>query len=110
MNAILIRADERVERVPVTSDFNYKKIQECVGGYFEAVGTRFRNISTFLNEEGKLKGLPYNDIATSIDEYSAVIVGDVLLMHSCINEGGDLDQEGFDYERCEEIESLLMIL
>lgn len=38
--------------------------QRVVGGYIEQVGTE--DVSIFLNEEGKIHGLPVNELATSL--------------------------------------------
>lgn len=51
-----------------------EQLQEAVGGYVEqrSVGNNFM----FMNEEGRLKGLPYNDDASKLAGID--IVGDAV--------------------------------
>jgi hypothetical protein len=68
-------------------------MQEAVGGYIECVS--FDDYEMWLNEEGKLIGLPVNEAATAIweMEYGAtdVIMGNVLMT-------GVADDEGYSTE------------
>ena len=45
-----------------TIDGKLKSLQTIVGGYIESVGSR--DVTIFINEEGKLEGLPINHLAT----------------------------------------------
>lgn len=47
-------------------DFQLEELQEIVGGYIEIVSQLRTNTGEILviNEEGKLIGLPYNDVAS----------------------------------------------
>lgn len=58
-------------------------LKEKVGGWIEAVAIR-DDVMMYLNEEGKLYGLPINDLATNlyVARYGPidVIVGDVVFV------------------------------
>jgi hypothetical protein len=62
IRAIVIRPDDGgcVEDIEDT----LPAYQKIVGGYIEQVGTQ--HVSIWLNEEGKLKGLPVDELATTL--------------------------------------------
>lgn len=67
-----------------------EELQGAVGGYIEAVGLPDGS-TMFLNEEGKLNGLPVNEVATALaremiqkDDW---IAGDVALVGPTDDEG-----------------------
>jgi hypothetical protein len=84
MKAQWLRADGTAEEVaPVNgSDFQLPELQRFVGGYIERVSLR-NGDEMWLNEEGKLMGLPVNWDATDLFQRTHgpidVIVGDVLV-------------------------------
>lgn len=64
---------------PEGKTWTYEEMQELVGGYFEIVAApNHPGWVLVINEEGKLKGLPFNKNATDLYQYEP-IVGDVLL-------------------------------
>lgn len=66
------------------TDFQLKELQQMIGGYIEIVPAGDYDIMV-LDEEGKLKGLPFNNNATLIfmnAGYCDAIVGDVLVCHT----------------------------
>lgn len=81
--ARLIKHDGTTQDVhPADGDtFSLKELQGFVHGYIEVlpVGESYM----FMNEEGKLKGLPLNQLATQLTRHrlarADVIVGDVLV-------------------------------
>lgn len=77
MMAYLLKTDGTIEDMgwnPSLSD-----IQKAVGGYIEFVPTA--NVGyMYVNEEGKLRGLPVNKAATSMIAFDDVILGDVVVM------------------------------
>jgi hypothetical protein len=97
ITGIVIPADHtvpvRVEQLdPVDGDYN-----RIVGGDLEVVGFARPAASLYLNEEGKLNGLPLNPRATAMTwvHNSALrgrdlIVGDVLLVGPVDEYGDDL--------------------
>ena len=76
--------------------FTLAEMQRYVGGYIEALQLTDGTIM-WLNEEGKLKGLPYNPVADRIAQmhqavaFSDQIVGDVLVATRA--ETGDEEDE-----------------
>lgn len=66
--------------------FTLEEMQAIVGGYVEQVWLD-ENTTMFLNEEGKLEGLPFNIEATKVflshyPESNDFIVGDVLVCNN----------------------------
>lgn len=90
--ALWIRVDEAAELAVVTTNvapangvrFTLEELQRYVGGYIEALPMRDGTIM-WLNEEGKLNGLPYNPVADLMAHegtgiaWSDGIVGNVLV-------------------------------
>jgi hypothetical protein len=59
---MIIKTDGTKETI---ASFNLETLQEAVGGHLEALFIG-NGIYLYLNEEGKLMGLPYNAVATSL--------------------------------------------
>jgi hypothetical protein len=74
-------ADVRSVRPKKDNVFNLKELQGFVGGYIQIVKTRDSRMM-IINEEGKVNGLPYNEIATSLYIYGNhdPIMGDVVVL------------------------------
>jgi hypothetical protein len=72
------------------SDDTLTKLQDAVGGWVQAVDLT-EDVTLWCNEEGKMNGLPFNAIATSlwIDKFGEtdIIVGDVVLTGGADDEG-----------------------
>ena len=93
------------------ADATYKSVSDAVGGYIEHITLqgKFEGFSLYVNEEGKLNGLPFNDIATAIWErvfgvYTDVIVGNAVLVSSKTdNEGNELPLSESDVEKVMEL-------
>jgi hypothetical protein len=65
--------------------FTLEEMQKAVAGYIEGVYVIFegKKRRAYVNEEGHLKGLPFNDLATRIlsPEYLGnIIVGNMLVV------------------------------
>ena len=78
--ATLYKTDGSVMKVsPIGNKFTLAELQGFVGGYIELVPCRG---TVYCNEEGRLRGLPINEKATTqaaLRGFSSVIlVGDVL--------------------------------
>lgn len=88
--ARIIKATGELEKIEPGnhSDFQLEELQKIVGGYIEIINL-FNGKILVVNEEGKLKGLEQNEIATTIaHDADAIadwdcIVGDVLY---CLSE------------------------
>jgi hypothetical protein len=83
MYAKLYKTDGTIlDVVPANgTDFQLKELQEMVGGYIEIIPVSNGKIMV-LDDEGKLKGKPINDVATMIfmrAGFYDTIVGDVLV-------------------------------
>lgn len=64
------------------TDFKLEELNEFVGGYIEVIHPPLRPKEIMvINEEGKLKGLAYNPVATLIWQHDD-IVGNALLCHT----------------------------
>ncbi|ROR76078.1 protein of unknown function [Plantibacter flavus] len=84
--ALRITTDERLELIEVPTSDALLTLQRAVGGFIEILDIA-PDLSMVLDEEGKLKGKPRNDIAIRLIHHFAVplqpgdlIVGDVVLM------------------------------
>jgi len=94
MKAVIVKTSGEVFEVNAEG---LSEIQRAVGGYIEAIEAG--NIgSGFVNEEGKLKGLRDNVIATAVwhranklTKFSDYLVGDVLFCGLPDDEGNSQD-------------------
>lgn len=108
--ALTLAADGTLARVPYRKSTSYKTISTAVGGFIERIAVS-DEFALYLNEEGKLSGLPLNIPATVFAlSHEAifpwdVIVGDVAIISAKI------DREGYEYglteDQCTRLESLL---
>ena len=64
-----------------TADFTLEELREFVGGYVELLCPPSNAGAVLMvNEEGRLRDLPFNEIASAVFGQD-FIVGDVLLCH-----------------------------
>lgn len=95
MHAVKITASGEVTTIDFPDDETkqYPIMRDAVGGYIERVAIRIngRPFDMWVNEEGLLRHLPYNAIATFFYEESwnaeGLIVGDALILKG--NNYGD---------------------
>lgn len=80
----------------------YSVINEVVGGYFEIANQDYfePKFELVVNGEGKLKGLPFNALASIL--YGANIVGDVCFVESGL-VGGEVDWVGSSKEELKKL-------
>lgn len=92
------------EGEPYIQDINgetvdYDTLSEGVGGWIECVGLD-RNLDLWVNEEGKLIGLPFNPLATLLwEKYfgnTDIIMGDAVITAGSDDEGETLAFEEED--------------
>jgi len=93
-NALVIGTDSSVSFADLDApEGSYKVLSNAVGGWIECVAIS-DDLTMWCNEEGKLDGLPVNDIATKIfqNRFGAVdvIMGNVVLTGGADDEGDDL--------------------
>jgi hypothetical protein len=94
VKAVLLRADGTASRIEIKSG---EDINKAVGGWLEVINFQ-GNVFVYINEEGKLLGLPLNNRATGL-AYSRniglipgdVIVGNVVFVGPADNDGNDTD-------------------
>jgi len=90
LRAVIVPSDttKRIHHLEVEKGL--PPLQELVGGYIEMVRLNaFPGLHGYINEEGKLNGLPVNVRATSLvygrscwDNLHDVIVGDMIVLSS----------------------------
>ena len=92
MQTILIKSNGSWKMIE-QKDFSLEDYQKIVGGWVEYVHV-YDDIAMFCNEEGKIKNLPVNNIATqyikSKQPFDDVICGDVIFSKTD-EEGEDVD-------------------
>ena len=88
---IVINPDNTVT-LHAAQEVTYDLLSETVGGYIE--GVPIPGCSAYINEEGKIKGLPVNHVATVLAKKCGAIfpedyiVGPMILVGE-VNEEGD---------------------
>lgn len=80
---IITTGGEQIEVAPVKGEqFTLKELQDIVGGYIQLLYLPHGSIMV-INEEGKVHGLPYNEVATialgGSDYEGEYVVGRVLI-------------------------------
>lgn len=90
-HAIALETDGTIRTVALDEASEYDELVKLVGGYLEAVTLR-NGHTLWVNEEGKLQGLPYNNTAQAIFDHNFgpgvdLIVGNAVIM-------GDVDENG----------------
>lgn len=83
---IIVTTDLQTVELPA---LDYASLSEAVGGYIELVHLRgkFDGFAMYVNEEGKLNGLPMNDLATIVWEksfgaFTDIILGNAVLVNA----------------------------
>lgn len=84
--ATLIKSNGKEQEISPKKgkSFKLKELQNLVGGYIETISVSTNQLMV-INEEGKLRKLPFNQKATEIALENSVIdaiVGDVLICMS----------------------------
>lgn len=89
---VIITTEMNTIELPESS---YEAISSAVGGYIQIVPLQndFAGYAMYLHEEGKLIGLPMNDIATAVWENSYgrtdIILGNAVLVNANTDEDGN---------------------
>lgn len=98
MLAIKVTSTGEAKEIQLNKDSVLEQLQEAVDGWVQAVDLS-PTLTMWLNEEGKLNGLPFNPFATWLWEevYGSTdfIVGDVIFTGGTGEEGETL---GLDEE------------
>jgi len=77
--AILIKPKGVIENIKVTEPLTLEQLQAAVEGYIAITPSPIENYIFVVNEEGKLKGLPFNKIVYLL--FGTEFVGNVLVVH-----------------------------
>lgn len=92
MKYAIIPVEEPVQ-IHEVETLGLKPLQAAVKGYIEAVHLVDNEACMYVNEEGKLEGLPLNRRANEIaHEHKAIFANDVIVGDVAIT--GDVDDEG----------------
>lgn len=93
MKAFIITTEGETREVEFERGASYDLLSGAVGGYIECVSLS-DSVDMWVNEEGKLIGLPFNEIGTRLwtAAYGPtdVIVGDIILTGGADDEGETL--------------------
>ncbi|MEI7780345.1 MAG: DUF3846 domain-containing protein [Planctomycetota bacterium] len=99
INVVTINVDGTL--LPETIDRGCEALQTRVGGWIEAVGSDDGQVTLWINEEGKLIGLPINELGTELwymlNPAAAgmdVLCGPVVVSGGCDDEGETLSIPG----------------
>ena len=94
MKGLIIRTTGEMEFADFEFGNSYNTIKEAVGGWIECVHLPSLGADLWLNEEGKLIGLPLNSHGTTLwaKEYGHTdfIVGDIIITGGADEEGETL--------------------
>ena len=92
--ALIIKTDGTKEVTLFAEGTFLELAQKIVGGWIQLVRLNNKGIDLYLNEEGKLDGLPQNPIATALwsEDYGLTdyIVGNVIITGGANNEGNTI--------------------
>lgn len=88
VKAVIVRPDGVMSYGDI--DASLDNLQSIVGGYIEGIGGP--NFFAYCNEEGKLKGLPINPIATEVAGFTHdILCGPVVFFGPTDDEGNETD-------------------
>lgn len=92
--ALIVRTTGAVEVKDLVVGDSYNLISGAVGGWIECVSLPTLGVDMWVNEEGKLIGLPVNTAGTALweSEYGRtdIIVGDIIITGGVDDEGDTL--------------------
>ena len=83
--AFIINTDGNISEVEIPKENSLEFLQKCVGGFIQIVYLKDGDIM-YINEEGKLMGLPRNNIATKmyLDANPGAITGDYIVGNTIV--------------------------
>ena len=77
LKGILLKTNNECEVIEYENDLD--ALQNIVDGYIEYVYLQ-NNMCMIINEEGKLRGMEYNELATRLIPFQDFIVGNALIV------------------------------
>lgn len=102
---VKVATDGTIRREAFTPDNSLKQLQAAVGGWIERVDYEKNDLDLYVNEEGKLEGLPYNRVLTvhSRHFHDPLVGNGVYVAHD--DEGNTL---GLTEQECAQLEKELI--
>lgn len=93
MKALVLKTNNTIEVEEDTEEFvSYATLSRAVGGMIEAV-TLPNGLTLWVNEEGKMDGLPVNDYATKLFTSAFGAGVDIIVGNAIITGGADDEGE-----------------
>jgi hypothetical protein len=93
MKALVLTTDNTIEVEQDTDEFvSYATLSRAVGGMIEAV-TLPSGLTLWVNEEGKMNGLPVNEYATRLFDSAFGSGIDIIVGNAIITGGADDEGE-----------------
>lgn len=110
MKAYIVRTDNTTAIVEFEYGKSYEMLKSAVGGWIECVSLD-KDLDMWVNEEGKLLGLPVNEIAThcweSVYGRTDIIVGDVIFTGGVDEDGETLGLHNYAIARLDTLVNIL---
>lgn len=96
INVVIIKPEGEPQLA--TIDPELEAFQQIVGGYIEPVGLYHMGAGAYINEEGKIYGLPYNEVASLLcHEQNAIFefddIAGPMVVFGYVDE--DVDEEDY---------------
>ena len=93
MKALVLKTNNTIQVEEDTEEFvSYATLSRAVGGMIEAV-TLPSGLTLWVNEEGKMNGLPVNDYATRLFDSAFGSGIDIIVGNAIITDGADDEGE-----------------
>lgn len=70
------------------------RIQQLVGGWYEEIACKGRDLIMLADEEGARKGYRINKLASYITKYGVCILGTAVLLKTSVDAEGDVNLAG----------------
>jgi len=107
--AILVKSDMQLSVIDFDESNSYEIIKEAVGGWIDCVRLPDYHCDMWINDEGKLEGLPANPIGSVL--YSTLggdwIAGDIIITGGIDDEGNTI---GLSDELCNLLENMVEVI
>ena len=101
-----VTTDGQCERIEFDKEHDYEQLQDAVDGWIERVPQSFNGADLFINELGKLKRLPFNEVLTKMwADRERVVLDDTIVGNGVFAKTGpDGETLGLTEDECEVLE------
>lgn len=101
-----VTTDGQCERIEFDKEHDYEQLSDAVGGYIERVPQSFNGADLFINEEGKLERLPFNEVLTRMwADRECVALDDIIVGNGVFAKTGpDGETLGLTEDECKGLE------